>query len=129
MSKKSISRENAAKFELAASMFHSVREQYRILSSKKPDATLSSLKVEKLNLVLTDLLSLMEGEPSAKYLASVDDDLLPQYSDIVLIMAQFKAAMTQFADTHKGYGYDADWNFEDEDEVEYEDEDEDLDEG
>lgn len=66
-------------------------------AKKKPDATLSKQKVEIVNRLLRDILVILQGEPTASYLDLLDDQVLPQNSDVVLVLGQFVVAMDRFA--------------------------------
>lgn len=46
--------------------------------------------------IVADPLNCLGDEPSAKYLDLVDDENLPQYSDVVLILSQYVAAMKSY---------------------------------
>lgn len=72
------------------------------LCKKKPDVTLSSGKVKLINRLLEDLRTVLENEPGLKYLDLLDNDSLPQNSDVVLILSQYVAAMNTFySDYHR----------------------------
>ncbi|OOY22820.1 hypothetical protein BMI91_18320 [Thioclava sediminum] len=61
---------------------------------------MSAGKVKIVNRVLENLLVVLEGQPDAKYLEALDDDDLPQVSDGVLVMVQFKSALASFKERH-----------------------------
>lgn len=93
---------NAIASEYLAShdVFEVLLREVKELSKKKPDATMSKAKVKIVNRVLGNLLTVLEGQPEAKYLEALDDDDLPQVSDAVLIMVQFKTALRSFHSRH-----------------------------
>lgn len=97
--------EYKASYDVFASLLNEVKE----LSKKKPDATMNTGKVKIVNRVLENLLMVLEGQPDAKYLEALDDDDLPQVSDAVLVMVQFKSALDSFKGRHykniPRYGY------------------------
>ncbi|WP_254443354.1 hypothetical protein [Ruegeria arenilitoris] len=84
-------------------VFEALLREVKELSRKKPDATMSKAKVKIVNRVLENLLTVLEGQPEAKYLETLDDDELPQVSDAVLIMVQFKSALESFYDRYVQY--------------------------
>lgn len=100
---------NVAEYEASHDVFASLLDEVKELSKKKPDASMSAGKVKIVNRVLENLLVVLEGQPDAKYLEVLDDDDLPQVSDAVLIMVQFKAALASFRERHyrhvAGYGH------------------------
>ncbi|CAD7055948.1 hypothetical protein RHAB21_00827 [Pseudorhizobium halotolerans] len=98
-----------AEYEASHDVFASLLDEVKELSKKKPDASMSAGKVKIVNRVLDNLLVVLEGQPDAKYLDTLDDDDLPQVSDAVLVMVQFKSALASFRDRHyqhvPGYGH------------------------
>ncbi|RSY85966.1 hypothetical protein DAH66_09745 [Sphingomonas koreensis] len=89
--------------EAAADVFDALLHEMRELSRKKPDATMSATKVKLVNSVLGDLLGNLEKEPEGKYLGVLEDESLPQVSDALLMMAQFKAALDAFEARYRRY--------------------------
>ena len=85
-----------AKYEASTPIFEGLIREIRMLSGKKPDATMSVTKVKIVNRVLNDLLTILKAEPTGKYLESLDDESLPQVSDAVLTMVQFESALEAF---------------------------------
>lgn len=83
-------------YEASTPIFEGLIREIRVLSSKKPDATMSASKVQIVNRVLNDLLAILKAEPTGKYLESLDDESLPQLSDAVLTMVQFESAVEAF---------------------------------
>jgi hypothetical protein len=86
----------AAEYMASNDVFEVLLREVKELSKKKPDATMSKAKVTIVNRVLGNLLTVLEGQPEVKYLEALDDDDLPQVSDAVLIMVQFKSALESF---------------------------------
>lgn len=83
-------------YESANGVFEALLHEVRELSKKKPDATLSKSKVTLINAVLCDLLTILNNEPEGKYLQVLEDEDLPQVSDALMMMVQFKAVLTAF---------------------------------
>jgi len=83
-------------YDSAKGVFDALLHEIRELSKKKPDATLSKSKVNLINAVLIDLLTILNREPEGKYLRVLEDDDLPQVSDALMMMAQFNAALMAF---------------------------------
>jgi len=114
-------------YESITPIFKGVLEEVRELSKKKPEATMSAGKVKIVNRILNDLLVFLKPEPAGKYLEALDDEALPQMSDAVLTMVQFKSALEAFSSRYHQYfrgthywitqELQAEWN-EDEDEEE-----------
>lgn len=95
-------------YDASTDVFKSLLYEVKELSKKKPDATMSKPKVKIVNRVLGNLLTVLVGQPDAKYLESLDDDDLPQVSDAVLIMVQFESSLAAFRKQYfrnvRGYG-------------------------
>ena len=81
---------------LLDSMFHEFQE----LSKKKPDGALNKRKGEIVNRLLSDIHGILEGESTSAYLDLLDEDDLPQNSDVVLILGQTVAAMETFREKY-----------------------------
>ena len=77
-----------------------LQTELRNLAKKKPDATLSKAKVALINKVLVDIKEPFQQESGGKYLELLDDQTLPQYSDVVLIIAQYATVLTQFRERY-----------------------------
>lgn len=92
--------ERVAEYEASYEVFRSLLLEMKELSKKKPDATMNASKVKIVNRVLQNLLMVLEGQPDAKYLEILDGEDLPQVSDAVLVMVQFKSALTSFKERH-----------------------------
>jgi len=81
-------------------VFRELFKELKDLGKKKPEATLSSTKVDMLNRVLDDLKICLKDETSAKYLDLLDSDSLPQYGDAILVLSQYEGALHTFKDKY-----------------------------
>lgn len=90
-----------ATFTESGPIFEGLLQEVRMLSKKKPEATMSEGKVKIVNRVLTDLLVILKDEPAGKYLDLLDDKTLPQVSDAVLTMVQFETALKAFRSRYR----------------------------
>ncbi len=89
--------ESVAAYNATHNIFLGLIKEVRVLSGKKPDATLSKGKVKIINRTLVDLQKVLEPEPEYKFLDLLDDDDLPQTSDAVLVMVQYESALESFS--------------------------------
>lgn len=87
-------------YEASQPVFEALLAEVKLLSKKKPEATMSPGKVKIINRVLEDLLVFLKKEPTGKYLELLDDKTLPQMSDAVLAMVQFDTALEAFKDRY-----------------------------
>src|SRR5450759_3950612 len=88
--------EKAAKHDDLMPLLAAMFREFQDASKKKPDAVLNKRKVEIVNRLLRGVHSVVEGEPTSPYLDLLDEDDMPQYSDVVLILGQTVAAMEAF---------------------------------
>ena len=98
--------EKADLYETTAPLLDALYKEIQALSKKKPEGTLNQNKILLINRLLSDLKEILCDEPDNKYLDLLSDDDLPQYSDVVLILSQFSAAMDRFKDNYYGYDYE-----------------------
>ena len=96
--------EKAENHEDLMPLLNSMFLQFQELSKKKPDGVLNKRKVEVVNRLLREIYGIIEGESTSAYLDLLDEDELPQNSDVVLMLGQVAAAMETFKE--KYYGYD-----------------------
>ena len=78
-------------------------EEIQVLSKKKPDGTLNASKVQFINRLLADIKAFLKDEPGDKFLDMLNDEDLPQYSDVVLILSQYSASMQKFKNKYYGW--------------------------
>jgi len=121
-------------FKSSGTIFEGLLREVRILSGKKPEATMSASKVTTINRVLHDLRAILEKEPEGKYLDLLDDKSLPQMSDAVFAMVQYESALRKFSGRyHKRVHGDPYWiteevlaEWEKDEELDSEDDDDDY---
>lgn len=95
--------EKAAKHDDLMPLLKAMFREFQDLSKKKPDGALNKRKVEIVNRLLCEVQRIVDGETTRAYLDLLDEDDLPQNSDVVLILGQAVAAMTAFKDKYHGY--------------------------
>lgn len=91
-----------ATYEMLVKLLDSSFIELKEFSKKKPDELLNKFKVTSLNRILSPIKEVMRNEPTALFLDLLDEDTIPSYSDAVLIIAQFQAAMKQFRSVYYG---------------------------
>jgi len=77
-------------------MLDSALSEMREFSKKKQDGIVSGTKIKILNRLLTDIKDVVKQEESAAYLDALSEEELPQNSDAVLILGQYRAALDSF---------------------------------
>jgi len=97
-------KEQVQKFDLLFPMLGSALTEVREFSKKKQDGVLNPLKVKILNRLLSEIKNeALITDQIVKYLDLLDDETLPQNSDAVLVLGQYKAAMNQFKERYYVY--------------------------
>lgn len=122
------------KFNFLSPMLDSALSEMREFAKKKQDGIVSKTKIKILNRLLTDLKDILRYEDSAAYLDMLSEDDLPQNSDAVLVLGQYRAALDSFEErNHRSVDYKQTWitkewiEANDEESIEDEGEDEDGD--
>src|SRR5947209_7934404 len=87
-------------YETTSPLLEALYAEVQELSKKKPEATLSESKVKLINRLLEDVRIVLSAESQFKYLDLLVSDSLPQNSDVVLMLSQYKAAMQSFRDNY-----------------------------
>ncbi|MGJ8679209.1 hypothetical protein [Paraglaciecola sp.] len=101
--RKLISSDKAEAYDSFFEVFSHLYKELKALGSKKPAETLSESKVKIVNRLLEDMRKIMEEEPEYKYLDMLDSEMLPQYSDAILILSQYEGALKGFKERYFGY--------------------------
>lgn len=94
------SQEQVKKYVMLSPMLDSAIQEMREFSKKKQDGIVNKTKINILNRLLRDLKELLANEPSTGYLDLLDEEALPQNSDAVLILGQYRAAMDSYQARH-----------------------------
>jgi len=107
---KSTTAQRAADWETVTPMLEAMFDQFKELSKKKPDGAVSKAKIGVVNRLLEKCRSVLADEDSLAFLDLLDEDDVPQHSDVVLMLSQYVAALKQFHSTYYGYdGLDHTW--------------------
>jgi len=97
------SQNKADTYDSVIEVFNHLYKELRTLGTKKPAETLSPHKVKVVNRLLIDIKTVLKDEAEAKYLDLLDDDTLPQYSDAILMLAQYDGALKSFRSRYFGF--------------------------
>lgn len=109
-----ITANDVAEYETLLPLLTALYSEFKGLSGKKPEAVVSKGKVAVVNRLLNKLKALLAQERSIEYLDLLDEDSLPQMSDVTLTLSQYVAAMELFKTHHQKYDpttYSTDWFF------------------
>ncbi len=106
--------EQVAKYNLPSPMLNAALTEMREFSKKKQDGVINQTKIALLNRLLKDIKEVLVNEPTNEYLDLIDEDMVPQNSDAVLILGQYRAALDRFSNHHfksKSIGLESDFGF------------------
>ena len=99
-----------AKFQYLSPMLDSALSEMREFAKKKQDGIVSAMKIRILNRLLTDIKEIVAQEESRNYLDVLSEEQLPQNSDAVIVLGQYRAALNSFEKRHhRTMGYERTW--------------------
>lgn len=107
-----ITTEKVELYEVVRPLLGAMYSEFKELSKKKPDAVVSKAKIKVVNRLLTKCQEVLQSEAFIDYLDLIDEDEVPQNSDIVLMLSQYVTAMKQFHTTYyrkERYGHEYYW--------------------
>ncbi|RUR30326.1 hypothetical protein ELY33_11000 [Vreelandella andesensis] len=84
-------------------LLNSMHAEFKELAKKKPEAAVSKNEIKIVNRLLEKVREVLIEEDSIGFLDILDEDDVPQTSDVTLILLQYVAAMKGFY--YKYYGY------------------------
>ena len=97
----------AGMYETLEPLLKAMYGEFQELSRKKQDGVLNKNKIQVVNRLLKDVLSVVEDEPARAYLDLINEDDMPQNSDIALLLSQYRATMTQFHERYFRFDQEA----------------------
>lgn len=87
---------NIKEYILLKQMLAAQRQEFDLLSRKKTNEQLNTTKIKMINRVLIPLKELFKHEESYTFLDTLNEDDIPNNSDVVLIISQYEAAIINF---------------------------------
>ncbi len=81
----------------------SMYEEFKDLSKKKPEATISKNKILIVNRILNKIRIILNDQETIEFLDLLNEDDMPQISDVVIMLSQYVAAMSAFKTKHHGW--------------------------
>lgn len=106
-------REKARTHETTTPLLKAMYVEFKEISKKKPDSAVSKGKIKIVNRLLEKVKTVLSDEQSIIFLDFLDEDDVPQASDVTLILSQYVAAMDAFHEKHYGWdGSTHDWFIE-----------------
>lgn len=101
-------------YNVAKPLLEAMYTEFKELSKKKPEGALSKSKIQVVNRLLETCREILKSEATLQFLDLLDEDSMPQNSDVVLMLSQYDVAMTQFKTTYYkkfGRGVNAEWSW------------------
>ena len=95
--------QQAKAWEIGMPLLKAMYAEFKELSKKKPEGAVSKAKIGVVNRLLEKGREVLKGEDSLSFLDLLDEDDVPQNSDVVLMLSQYVAAMEQFHATYFGW--------------------------
>jgi hypothetical protein len=93
-------KEKAQTHDNMTPLLKAMYEEFKELSKKKPDSSVSKSKIKIVNRLLEKVRKILVDEESIEFLDLLDEDDVPQASDVTLILSQYVAAMDAFHKQH-----------------------------
>ncbi|MDF1643299.1 MAG: hypothetical protein P1U80_03845 [Pseudomonadales bacterium] len=95
--------EKSSTHDTVMPLLNSMYLEFKELSKKKPDAAVSKSKISIANRLLLKVRVVLADEASLEFLDLLDEDDIPQTSDVTLILSQYVAAMKEFRNRFYGW--------------------------
>lgn len=96
-------KEKAETHDTMTPLLKAMYAEFKELSKKKPDSAVSKSKIKIVNRLLERIRIVLSDEESIGFLDMLDEDDVPQASDVTLILSQYVAAMNAFHGKHHGW--------------------------
>lgn len=96
-------KEKAQNHDTTMPLLEAMYSEFKELSKKKPDSAVSKSKIKITNRLLEKVRTVLEDSTSIEFLDLLDEDDIPQVSDVTLILSQYVASMEAFRKRHYGY--------------------------
>ncbi len=107
------STEKASTHDTIMPLLEAMYKEFKELSKKKPDAAISKSKINLANRLLQKVRFVLGDEESIDFLDLIEEDDVPQASDVTLMLSQYVAAMESFHNKYYGWnGSDDVWFIE-----------------
>jgi len=93
----------ASTHDVMTPLLAAMYEEFKELSKKKPESAVSKSKLLIANRLLEKIREVLETEESIEFLDLLNEDDVPQVSDVTLIFSQYVAAMQAFKGRYHGW--------------------------
>lgn len=93
----------ASTHDVMTPLLAAMYEEFKELSKKKPESAVSKSKLLIANRLLEKIREVLADEESIQFLDLLNEDDVPQVSDVTLIFSQYVAAMKAFRGKYHGW--------------------------
>lgn len=93
----------ASTHDVMTPLLDAMFEEFKDLAKKKPDAAVSKSKLVIANRLLHKIRGVLADEESIEFLDLLNEDDVPQASDVTLVFSQYVAAMHAFKQKYHGW--------------------------
>ena len=87
-------------FNTTMPLLQSMYNEFKEFSKKKPEAVVSKNKILIVNRLLVKIRTIIEDQESINYLDILNEDDLPQISDVTIMLSQYVAAMSAYKEKY-----------------------------
>jgi len=102
--------DRASTHDTTMPLLESMYVEFKDLAKKKPDTAISKNKIGIANRLLSKVRVVLKDEESIDFLDLLDEDDIPQASDVTLMLSQYVAAMKAFRNKYYGWnGLEKNW--------------------
>lgn len=84
-------------------LIKSMYSEFKEISKKKPESAVSKNKIKIANRLLERLRIILADEDTIEFLDILDEDDVPQVSDVTLILSQYVASLEAFRSKYFGW--------------------------
>ena len=96
-------KDKADNYDVTMPLLKAMYVEFKAISSKKPDSAVSKSKIKITNRLLEKVREVLKDSSAIDFLDLLDEDDIPQASDVILILSQYVAAMETFYTEHHGF--------------------------
>lgn len=93
----------ASTHDVMTPLLSAMFDEFKDLAKKKPDAAVSKSKLVMANRLLHKIREVLADEESIEFLDLLNEDDVPQASDVTLVFSQYVAAMQAFKEKYHGW--------------------------
>lgn len=93
----------ASTHDVMTPLLDAMFEEFKDLAKKKADAAVSKSKLVIANRLLNRVREVLADEESIEFLDLLNEDDVPQASDVTLVLSQYVAAMQAFKGKYFGW--------------------------